>query len=394
MNNPLTNYDFLSNKTLVLPTELLQVGLFRNTPLQNTNTIIHNLTSQSYQLDGLHCDTFVETPLFSMLLVEYHNYYLDPNNSDNDDMVALSLNRGSKLFKQLKMKGNYTIAQLMVKIETFIEKFKDAEFYLNDEAIPIFEALLINPNDMTLRFEFDETFIDYLNERGHALTFIQCSDFVAIKRKTQVPLFLLIQSIKGLKLPFFTKRYITDILGIKGDQNKKLSVAFSKLKEKHVLSYEKQVCQLPGIAMQFSRFNISNVEDDFVSKIHQDKATEGSILKPLKKTTNTTLAPKEPLTEITPHTAILDDNNETNVVCFSAFKQRKMLETKAEENLNLNIDELDAIWSLAVSDKETIAYKTENGALSLCKSSQSTENMMILTPEIINNTKIKPFIFQ
>ena len=127
--------------------------------------------------------------------------------------------------------------------------------------------MFINDFDNTLRFDFHEEFIDYLNQRGHSLTLIQNSDFVAIKRQIQVPIFLIIQSLRGLEQPFFTKRYITDILGIKGDQNKKLSVAFEKLKEKHVLNYEKEVCHLPGVPRLFSRFNIKNVEPAFVEKM-------------------------------------------------------------------------------------------------------------------------------
>jgi len=237
MTKALTHYKYLSNQALSLPTELLQVGFFRNNQKKNSEIIKHNLSKQRYQLNDLFCDTFVETPLFSMMLVEHQNFYIEADNAGNEEGIILSLERGSKLLKQLKMKGKYIISVLEGKVCAFIEKFKGADFYVNEQPIPIFEELFINPHDNSLRFEFHEEFIDYLNERGHALTFIQTSDFVAIKRRIQVPIFLIIQSLKGLNQPFFTKKYLTDILGVKGDQNKKLSVAFKKLKEKHVLEY-------------------------------------------------------------------------------------------------------------------------------------------------------------
>nr|WP_297347117.1 hypothetical protein [uncultured Glaciecola sp.] len=59
-NNPLIHYEFLSNQALALPTELLQVGFFRNNEEQNSETIKHNLSKQRYELEELHCDTFVE----------------------------------------------------------------------------------------------------------------------------------------------------------------------------------------------------------------------------------------------------------------------------------------------------------------------------------------------
>ncbi|MEZ8296278.1 hypothetical protein AB6D11_20895 [Vibrio splendidus] len=91
-NKPLKKYKFLSNQTLALPTELLQVGFFRNNAEQNRTVIKHNLSKQRYKLVDLNCDTFVETPLFSMLLVDYHNYYLKPENVDNDEGIILNLN--------------------------------------------------------------------------------------------------------------------------------------------------------------------------------------------------------------------------------------------------------------------------------------------------------------
>ncbi|MGI2169643.1 hypothetical protein ACROAE_05535 [Shewanella sp. MF05960] len=333
-NNPLTHYEFLSNQAIVLPTELLQVGFFRNNEKQNIETIKHNLSKQVYQLEEHHCDTFVETPLFSMLLVEYHNYYLQPNNTDNDKGVVLSLNKGTKIFKQLKMKGNYTIAQLIEKVKRFINKFRVAQFYVDDVPITVFEDLFINELDNTLRFDFHEDFIDYLNERGKSLTFIQITDFVAIKRKTQVPIFLIIQSLRNLKQPFFTKRYITDILGIKGDQNKKLSVAFNNLKEKHVLDYEKEVCHLPGVTMQFSRFNIKNVDTAFAEKMQQDKSktakATGNTLKPVQSEAIEENAPEAQQTQITANSPICDTDNQTS-------DERKGLNSPAQEKPNHQI---------------------------------------------------------
>lgn len=401
-NKPLTHYKFLSNQALALPTELLQVGFFRNNAEQNSEAITHNLSKQSYDLEELYCDTFVETPLFSMLLVDYHNYYLKPENADNDEGIILSLNRGSKIFKQLKMKGNYTIAQLIEKVERFVKKFRKSQFYVDDEPITVFEELYINDFDNTLRFDFNEEFIDYLNERGHSLTLIQNSDFVAIKRQIQVPIFLIIQSLKGLEQPFFTKRYITDILGVKGDQNKKLSVAFDKLKEKHVLNYEKEVCHLPGVPRPFSRFNIKNVDTDFVGKIHQDKSKNitRSTQKPAQSEAIKKNEPEAQQTQIAANSPICDTDNQSNVnvVCFATFKQNKITEEKAnadaEELIDLGLDELDEAWILAVSDENTVAYRTANGALSLCGKSDTTEEMQVLTPEIISGSKIKSFVIQ
>jgi len=332
-NKPLTHYDFLSNQSLALPTELLQVGFFRNNTEQNSEIIKHNLSKQSYELEELYCDTFVETPLFSLLLVDYHNFYLKPENADNEEAVILSLNKGSKTFKQLKMKGKYLVSQLIEKIEKYIKKFNRAMFYVDEKPITVFQTLLLNPHDNSLRFEFHDDFIDYLNERGHALTLIQNSDFVAIKGKNQIPLFLIIQSLRGLDQPFFTKRYITDILGVKGDQNKKLSVAFDKLKEKHVLDVEKEVCHVPGVPIPFSRFNIKNVDTAFVEKMQQDKSKKvtKSTPKPVQSEAIKENEPEAQQTQITANSPICDTDNQsnTNVVCFAAFKQKKLTEEKA-----------------------------------------------------------------
>ena len=113
-------------------------------------------------------------------LVDYHNYYLKSENADNEEGIILNLNRGSKIFKQLKMKGNYSIAQLTEKVKRFIVKFQEAQFYVDNEPVTIFEELFINDFDNTLRFDFHEEFIDYLNKRGHSLTLIQNSDFTGI----------------------------------------------------------------------------------------------------------------------------------------------------------------------------------------------------------------------
>jgi hypothetical protein len=234
------------------------------------------------------------------------------------------------------------------------------------------------------------------------LTFIQNSDFVAIKRKIQVPIFLIIQSLKGLNQPFFTKKYITDILGVKGDQNKKLSVAFGKLKEKHVLEYEKEVCYLPGIPAAFSRFNIKNVDADFVSKMEQDKLQKvsSSTTIPAKSEANQKNEPKAQPTQITANKPICDTDSQTNsnVVCFAAFKQKKLIKegnpADMKELIDFDIDDLDEAWCLGVSDENTVAYRTVNGALSLCEKSKIPSNVQVFTPEIISSSKIKTFNFQ
>ncbi|HFG1773366.1 TPA: hypothetical protein ACGF4T_002108 [Vibrio cholerae] len=396
-NKPLTHYDFLSNQVLALPTELLQVGFFRNNPVQNTTTIKHNLSQQCYDLEGLYCDTYVEIVLFSLLLVEYHNYYLDPSNEENVEAVTLNLNNGSKIFKQLKLKGKLKNELLIGKIESFIERFKRSTFSVNDEPFSIFETLFINPHDNTLRFDFDEDFIDYLNDRKHSLTLIQKSDFVAIKRKNQIPIFLIVQSIRGLDDPFFTKSYISNILGIKGDLNKKLSISFEKLKEKHVLEYEKELCHLPGIPRPFSRFNIKTIDDGFVAKMREYNAPKQRS----KPTQNPNIKDSEPeahetKTAANSATFEADNDTHTNVVCFTTFKQKKVAKQAAtaevEEPLDLDLDELDEAWILAVSDENTVAYRTANGTFSLCDKSQTTNEMQVLTPEIISKSKIKPFI--
>lgn len=398
---PLSHYDFLSNQTLALPTELLQVGFFRNNAEQNIDVITHNLSQQRYDLDELYCDTFVEILLFSMLLVEHHNYYLNSSNDENDECVILSLDKGSKIFKQLKLKGNFTLSQLIEKIENFIERFKKVEFFVNDEPVTIFEWLFINRFDNTLRFELHDEFIDYMNEREHSLTFIQKSDFVAIKRKNQIPIFLIVQSLRGLDAPFFTKSYISNILGIKGDLNKKLSVSFEKLKEKHVLEYEKELCQLPGIPKPFSRFNIKSVDNGFVAKMREDEAkAPKQRSKPTQSQNIQESEPEAHETKTAANSAVFEADNaiHTNVVCFTTFKQKKVTKQTAtaevEEVLDLDLDELDEAWVLAVSDENTVACRTVNGALSLCDKSKTTNEMVILTPEIISKSKIKPFIFQ
>ncbi|HBB9946065.1 hypothetical protein JHS95_13165 [Vibrio parahaemolyticus] len=398
---PLSHYDFLSNQTLALPTELLQVGFFRNNAEQNIDVITHNLSQQRYDLDGLYCDTFVEILLFSLLLVEHHNYYLNSDNEENDECVILSLDKGSKIFKHLKLKGNFTLSQLIEKIENFIERFKEIEFFVNDEPVTIFEELFINRFDNSLRFELHDEFIDYMNERDHSLTFIQKSDFVAIKRKNQIPIFLIVQSLRGLDAPFFTKSYISNILGIKGDLNKKLSVSFEKLKEKHVLEYEKELCQLPGIPKPFSRFNIKSVDNGFVAKMREDEAKTPK--QRSKATQSQNIQESEPEaheTKTAANSAVFEADNDplTKAVCFTTFKQKRVTKQTAtaevEEALDLDLDELDEAWVLAVSDENTVACRTVNGALSLCDRSKTTNEMMILTPEIISKSKIKPFIFQ
>jgi hypothetical protein len=230
------------------------------------------------------------------------------------------------------------------------------------------------------------------------LTFIQTSDFVAIKRKTQVPIFLITQSLKELNQPFFTKKYITDILGIKGDQNKKLSVSLKKLKEKHALEYEKEVCHVPVIPTAFSRFKIKNVDTDFVSKMEQDKSQKvrTTTSTPEKSGANQRNVPEAQPTKITANLPISD--SDTNVVCFAAFKQKKLTEkgesADMKELIDFDLDELDEAWVLGVSDENTVVYRTGNGALSVCGKKQIPRNVQVFTPEIMNHSKIKRFNFQ
>lgn len=402
MTTALTHYNYLSNQALSLPTELLQVGFFRNNQEQNSEVIKHNLSKQHYQLNDLFCDTFVETPLFSMMLVEHQNFYIEPDNTGSEEGTVLSFGKGSKLVKQLKLKGNYTLSVIEEKLLNFKNKFLFAEFDVDEESIKIFNSIYVNPDKKQFGYEFSEEFIDYLNERKHSLTFIQNSDFVAIKRQIQVPIFLIINSLRGLKQPFFTKKYITDILGVKGDQNKKLSVAFDKLKEKHVLHYEKEVCYLPGIPVAFSRFNIKNVDTDFVSKMEQDKSQKvhRTTLTPEKSEANQRNEPEAQPSKITANKPISDCDNQsdTNVVCFAAFKQKKLTEEGASANMkeliDFDLDDLDEAWILSVSNDNTIAYRTENGVLSFCEKSKIPSNVQIFTPEIMNHSKIKRFNFQ
>jgi len=402
MTIALTHYKYLSNQALSLPTELLQVGFFRNNQEQNSDIIKHNLSKQSYQLNDLFCDTFVETPLFSMMLVEHQNFYIEPDNAGSEEGTVLSFGKGSKLVKQLKLKGNYTLPVIEEKLIIFQNKFLFAEFDVDEESIKIFNSIYVNPDKKQFGYEFSEEFIDYLNERKHSLTLIQNSDFVAIKRQIQVPIFLIINSLKGLKQPFFTKKYITDILGVKGDQNKKLSVAFKNLKDKHVLTYEKEVCYLPGIPAAFSRFNIKNVDADFVSKMEQDKLQKVSSTTstPEKSEANQRNEPEAQPTKITANKPVSDSDNQsdTNVVCFAAFKQKKLTEegesADMKELIDFELDELDEAWVLGVSDENTVVYRTENGALSVCGKAQIPRNVQVFTPEIMNHSKIKRFNFK
>ncbi len=402
MTTALTHYKYLSNQALSLPTELLQVGFFRNNQEQNSEIIKHNLSKQHYQLNDLFCDTFVETPLFSMMLVEHQNFYIEPDNAGSEEGTVMSFGKGSKLIKQLKLKGNYTLPVIEEKLINFQNKFLFSEFSVDGESIKIFDLIFVDPIKKLFGYEFSEEFIDYLNERKHSLTFIQNSDFVAIKRQIQVPIFLIIQSLRGLNQPFFTKKYITDILGVKGDQNKKLSVAFKKLKEKHVLEYEKEVCILPGLPSAFSRFNIKNVDTDFVSKMEQDKLQKVSSTTstPEKSEANQKNEPEGQPTQVTANKPICDTDSQanSNVVCFAAFKQKKLIKegnpVDMKELIDFDLDELDEAWVLGISDESTVAYRTENGALSFCDKSQTPSNVQIFTPEIMSRSKIKRFNFQ
>ena len=77
------------------------------------------------------------------------------------------------------------------------------------------------------------------------------------------------------------------------------------------------------------------------------------------------------------------------------YKFETIPEISSNKGYNtIDLDELDEAWVLAVSDENTVAYRTVNGALSLCEHSKTTDEMQLLTPEIISRSKIKPFIFQ
>jgi len=401
MTTALTHYKYLSNQALSLPTELLQVGFFRNNQEQNSEIIKHNLSKQSYQLNELFCDTFVETPLFSMMLVEHQNFYLNGDNSDNDEGIVLSFSQGSKLIKQLKLKGNFTLPVIEDKLMTFQNKFIGADFCVDGGFIKIFDSIFVNPDKKLFGYEFSEDFIAYLNDRKHSLTLIQNSDFVAVKGKTQVPIFLIIQSLKGVKDPFFTKRYIADILGLTGDVNKKLSVALGDLEIKHAIKYIKEVCNVPSSGAQFSRFNIKSVDADFVSKMEQDKLPKvtRTVSIPAKSEANQKNEPEAQPTKIMANKPICDTDSQahSNVVCFTSFKQKQLAKEKTtadvKELFDLDLDDLDEAWCLAVSGENTVAYRTSNGALSFCDKSKIPSNVQVFTPEIISSSKIKQFNF-
>lgn len=395
----LTHYKYLSSQSLCLPTELLQVGFFRNNKAQNYEAITHNLSKQEYKLKNLFCDTFVETPLFSMMLIEHQNFYCDSKNGENEDGISFSFKKGSKLLKQLKLKGNYTIPVLIKKLEQFVTKFRSNYFCVDDEPITIFEDLFINPNRCTICYNFSEEFIEYLNKRKKSLTLIQNQDFIFVKGKTQVATFLIIQSLKGLKTPFFTKRYLTDILGITGDINKKLSVALTGLKTKHAIEYKKEVCNIPGINSSFSRFNIEKIDANFVSKIkiYKFKKIKNDISKPAQTKENKTLAPKAKLKGKVANSPVYTTSAciKSNVISFNDFKSKKIKkENESSENVkSLEIDELDEAWILAVSGQDSLAFQSENGNFGVCQKSQVPKDVQVFSPEMMSKVKIKKFNF-
>lgn len=400
MQHPLSHYKFLSSNALALPTELLQVGFFRNNPLQNKDKIKHNLTQQYYKLENLYCDTFVETPLFSTMLVEHQNHYVDQTILPIGGAFSLNYGKNSKLLKQLKLKGNYTIKALEAKLNSFVEKFYNSDFYVNDQIITIFEELHLDAEQKTLYFRFSEGFIDYLNEREYSLTFIQNTDFVAIKRQTQIPLFLIIQSLKGLKNPFFTKRYIADILGITGDTNKKFSVAFKKLKEKHVLEYKKEVCSLPNAQVIFSRFKIKNINPNFVSKMKKNTPKK-VLMKNSKAVPNNEIFSEEKQIQAvhTPPT-FSDDMYRPEAIALKikTLKQEQKSQMKQQASDDVKVNELEfyafEIEFILKNYSDSISvYRCSNGSLAMDIKKNIPKDALILTPEIMRNAKIKPLTF-
>ena len=155
------------------------------------------------------------------------------------------------------------------------------------------------------------------------------------------------------------------------------------------------------IPKPFSRFNIKNVDDGFVAKMREDEAkAPKQRSKPTQKQNIQESEPEAHEAKTAANSAVFEADNatHTNVVCFTTFKQKKVTKQTAtaevEEALDLDLDELDEAWVLSVSDENTVACRTVNGALSLCDKSKTTNEMVILTPEIISKSKIKPFIFQ
>ena len=121
---------------------------------------------------------------------------------------------------------------------------------------------------------------------------------------------------------------------------------------------------------------------------------------PEKSEANQRNEPEAQPSKITANKPVSDSDNQsdTNVVCFAAFKQKKLTEkgktADMKELIDFDLDELDEAWVLGVSDENTVVYRSENGALSVCGKTQIPRNVQVFTPEIMNHSKIKRFNFQ
>ncbi|BDX01725.1 hypothetical protein MACH16_04730 [Marinomonas pontica] len=395
MENALNDYQYLSSKTLVLPTELLQVGFFRNTEEQGQKIIQHSLTKNKYQLNSLYCDTTIDTLLFSYTLISHQANALDKCSDMSRSFEPYG--RGSKLLKYLKQKGNYTISEIEQKLFQFEEKFIKEPFYVNDEPIYIFKILSVDPDDKQLFFEFSKKFIDYLNQKKYSLTFVQITDFLAVKRKNQTPLFLIFQSMRGINSAFLTKRYISDILGITKDVNKKLSIAMKSLSSKNAIDYTKEVCITSNSQRKFSRFIINSFDPDFASK-KQDCQPYTPISKTLNRSDKKPQEQGKTLPSF-PQLKALDNqpaephSTKNNVVDFFAFKAKKEQEKKLKARNTIEVDEIDYAFLSAFLGDSDYWFKCEKGKVSICTTSEKDATFIQINPENMSALKIKTFDF-
>ena len=171
--------------------------------------------------------------------------------------------------------------------------------------------------------------------------------------------------------------------------NKKLSVAFHHLKEKHVLEYEKEVCHRAGISTPFSRFNIQKIDEDFTTKINKNKPqkAQASSSKLTYNKTKKINKPEVKETKTTSNLPISNIDEQSNVVSFDIYKDKRAAD--AEEFIDLDIDELDEAFILGVSGGDLVAYRTESGGIGATFKSQLPQNTLIFTPELMARTKIK-----
>lgn len=395
MGNELTHYKYLSNQTLVLPTELLQVGLFRNEAKQNAKIIQHSLSKQQYQLNNLFCDTVVETLLFSYMLISHQANELDKSSDKRPHIEPYE--RGSKLLKHLKLKGNYTILDIEKKLLRFEEKFISGYFCVGEQKVHIFKTFSVDVDDKELIFEFSREFIRYLNQKKHSLTFVQITDFLAVKRKNQTQLFLIFQSMRGINSAFLTKRYISDILGITKDVNKKLSVAMKSLSSKNAIDYTKEVCKSPSGHRVFSRFIINSFDPNFASKT-RDGNTYTPITKTVEKNDTKASDWDRSLSNSKQLKAPVDERNSSHptkskVVDFSAFKAKKEREDshkipQSNEDL-IEIDEFDYSFIISFSDCSDYSFKYENGKVSISSADEKDEGYIPINPKNMSRLKIK-----